>query len=84
LRARRLQPQKIDGEADERNLIKTRAISDSAFNFELIAAFEARASDYSLCMTGFLPKPERALKLLLQPKSQVFGVFLEKCLIGIL
>jgi GNAT superfamily N-acetyltransferase len=53
-------------------------------DFEWIAQFEARASDYSLFMTGLLPKPEDALDLLSQPNSLVFGVFLEACLVGIL
>jgi GNAT superfamily N-acetyltransferase len=53
-------------------------------DFEWIAEFEARASDYSLFMTGLLPKFGDALDLLSQANSSVFGIFLEACLIGIL
>lgn len=53
-------------------------------DFALIGEFETRASDYSLFMTGLLPKPEDALELLSQPNSLAFGVFLEQGLIGIL
>lgn len=49
----------------------------------LIGEFEARASDYSLFMTGLAPKPEDGLELLSQHNSLVFGIFLEQCLIGI-
>ncbi len=50
----------------------------------MIGKFETRASDYSLFMTGLLPKSEDALDLISQPNSSAFGVFLEQNLIGIL
>jgi GNAT superfamily N-acetyltransferase len=56
----------------------------SVADLETIAEFETRASDYSLFMTGELPKAENARELFSQPDSQVFGVFLEQALIGIL
>jgi GNAT superfamily N-acetyltransferase len=50
----------------------------------MISEFENRASDYSLFMTGFLPRPEDAKDLFEPEGAQVFGVFLERHLIGIL
>jgi GNAT superfamily N-acetyltransferase len=53
-------------------------------DLETIAEFETRASDYSLFMTGRLPKPEDARNLFSPPQAKVFGVFFEQDLIGIL
>ena len=53
-------------------------------DLEVISDLETRASDYSLLMTGFAPKPEDARDMFDPEGVQVYGIFLERHLIGIL